>query len=320
MSKRKPAAAPPPEAIPAKPRRKPLLATDGWWVSMLNAPALAIITLLVAYPVLSSFWTSLHFYNLRRPADYRFIGMGNYVRVFGDAHFWNTMRVTLVFALLSVALVILLGMAVALILNQEFRGRGAARAMLLVPWAVPGVVNGLMWAGMFNKYGGINSTLGTLHGFLPFVPAEQGWLNNSGTALMAAVAGHVWKEVPFAAIIFLAALQAIPPEQYRAARVDGASNWTRFRAITLPWLLHPILIVAIFETMTAFRAFDLIFTLTSGGPGRATHVIAWTTYTQAFRFLNFGVANAYSYLIALMTMGLTVLYIRLLYRRGSVQA
>src|SRR5207247_4923425 len=108
----------------------------------------------------------------------------------------------------------------------------------------------------------------------------------------------------FAAIIFLAALQAIPPELDRAARVDGARPGRRFMAVTLPWLLHPLLIVAIFETMVAFRAFDLVFTLTGGGPGRATTVIAWQTYIRAFRFRDFGAANAYSYLIALITMAL----------------
>ena len=115
------------------------------------------------------------------------------------------------------------------------------------------------------------------------------------------------------------ALQAIPAEQYRAARVDGASAWNRFRYITLPWLLHPILIVSIYETMNGFRTFDLIFALTGGGPGDATYVIAWQTYKEAFGRLDFGRANAYSYLIAFITMGLAVVYVRLLYRRGTVQ-
>jgi multiple sugar transport system permease protein len=139
-------------------------------------------------------------------------------------------------------------------------------------------------------------------------------------ALNAAIAAHVWRSVPFACIIFLAALQAIPSEQYRAARVDGANAWSRFYHITLPWLLHPIMIVAIIATMDGFRGgFDLIYALTGGGPGDATYVIAWQTYKEAFGRLNFGGANAYSYLITLITMGLAIVYIRVLYRRGTVQ-
>jgi multiple sugar transport system permease protein len=138
-------------------------------------------------------------------------------------------------------------------------------------------------------------------------------------ALNAAIAAHVWRSVPFAGIVFLAALQAIPNEQYSAARVDGAGDWPCFRYIPLPWLWQPIMVVAIFETMNGFRAFDLIFALTGGGPGDATYVIAWQTYKEAFARLDFGRANAYSYLIAVMTVGLSLLYIRLLYRRGEVQ-
>ena len=137
--------------------------------------------------------------------------------------------------------------------------------------------------------------------------------------LNAAIAAHVWRSVPFAGIVFLAALQAIPSAQYDAAQVDGANDWSGFRFITLPWLLQPILVVAIFETMNGFRAFDLIFTLTGGGPGDSTYVIAWQTYKEAFARLDFGRANAYSYLITLITMGLSIFYIRLLHRRGEVQ-
>lgn len=297
--------------------------TDGGWVALLNAPAVCLILALVLYPICYSVWISLHEYNLRRPGQIRFVGLENYDRILHDPKFWDALRVSGLFALLAVVGVVALGMGIALLLNAEFRGRGGARAMLLIPWAIPGVVNGLMWNGLLSKYGGVNALLRDLHplpGLGAILPAQQSWLTDPSAALFAAVAAHVWKEVPFAAIVFLAALQAIPADQYKAARVDGSTPWRTFRFVTLPWLLHPLLIVAIFQTMTAFRTFDLIFTLTGGGPGRATHVIAWQTYTQAFRFLNFGHANAYSYLIALITLALTAVYISVLYRRGAVQA
>jgi multiple sugar transport system permease protein len=309
--------------VPPKRRTQAWWQTDGAWVAFLNAPAVLLILALVLYPILYSFWMSLHRYNLRRPDQIGFVGAENYRNILSDPLFWDSLRVSALFAALAVAGVVLIGLGIALLLNSEFRGRGPARALLLIPWAVPAVVNGLMWNGLLARYGGVNALLADLHR-LPLIgaliPERQAWLSDPSMALVAAVGAHVWKEVPFAAIVFLAALQAIPLDQYKAARVDGSSAWNTFRHITMPWLLHPLLIVVIFQTMGAFRTFDLIYTLTGGGPGRATHVIAWQTYTQAFRFLNFGHANAYSYLIALLTLGLSLLYIRLLYRRGAVQA
>jgi multiple sugar transport system permease protein len=301
--------------------------SDAAWVAALNAPAILLIAGLIGYPVFLSVWISLHRYNLRRPDEVRFVGAGNYARILSSPEFWAALNVTATFALVSVAAIVAIGTGVALLFHENFRARGAARALLLIPWAIPGVVNGLMWKGLLGKYGGINALLSGAHGLsiggvhpISWLPASQAWLVEPQAALLAAAMAHVWKEAPFAAIIFLAALQAIPSELDRAARVDGAGAWRRFRSVTLPWLFHPLLIVAIFETMTAFRAFDLIFTLTGGGPGRATTVIAWQTYLRAFRFVDFGSANAYSYLIAIMTMTLTIVYIRLLYRRGAVQA
>lgn len=321
------AIASPPSTTDPAPRRPWRLDENTRWVLGLNAPALILVITLVAYPVVYSFWNSLHFYVLRRPDDIRFIGLENYAYLLTNSDFWASMRITVIFGIGTVLATIVVGMSIALLFNESFRGRGLARAMLLIPWAIPGVVNGLMWRGLLGKYGGINSLLTganelSLFGMQPlsWLPPEQTWLGDARFALFATGLAAVWKQVPFAAIIFLASLQAIPQELNQAAQVDGASAWRRFRYVTLPWLLHPLLIVAIFQTMNAFRAFDIIFTLTGGGPGRATTVIAWRTYIEAFRFLNFGTANAYSYLIAIITLTLTVIYIRALYRRGMVQA
>jgi len=299
-----------PSSRPAVPRR-----SDALLGVLLNLPAVFIILALIAFPVLYSLWVSLLRYNLRRPRDVRFVGLENYRQILTDPMFWDSLRVTLYFAAGCVVGTLVIALAIALLFNEQFKGRGLARALLLAPWAIPGVVNGLLWRGMFGKYGGVNALLAAF-----VADPYQSWLIQPMKALNAAIAAQVWKDVPFAAIIFLAALQAIPRDQYKAARVDGAGWWARLRYVTLPWLLHPMLVVVIWETMNGFRAFDLIFALTGGGPGRATYVIAWQTYTEAFRFLNFGAANAYSYLIALMTMTLSVVYIRLLYRRGQVQS
>lgn len=255
-----------------------------WIAWLLNFPSIAIILALTTYPVVYSLWVSFHRYNLRNPDSIPFVGLGNYIDVLNDPVFWGSLKVTLYFCIISVTLVIIIGMMVALLFDQPFSGRGLARALLLIPWAIPGVINSLMWKGLLTKAGGIN-----------------GLLNE------------------FVTIVFLATLQAVPKEEYAAARVDGAGGWNRFRYMTLPWLAPAIVIVAIFETMTSFRTFDLIFTLTGGGPGRGTNIIAHQTYRGAFTFLNFGAANAYCYLIAVITVGLSVAYIRLL-RKGAIIA
>jgi multiple sugar transport system permease protein len=296
---------------------------DHLFAVLLNLPAVGLICALVLYPVGVSLWISLHRYNLRRPEIFDFIGLTNYLEILTSRDFWHSLQVTLYFTGLSVALVILIALGIALLFNQNLVGRGVLRSLLLIPWAVPGVVNGLMWLGLFGKYGAFDILLRDLFGL---ANALFGWqLNYLGMAsptiaLNAAIAAHVWRSVPFAGIVFLAALQTIPAQQYDAARVDGAGDWNAFRYITLPYLLQPIVVVAIFETMNGFRAFDLIFTLTGGGPGDATYVIAWQTYKEAFARLDFGRANAYSYLITLITMSLAIFYIHLLHRRGQVQS
>jgi multiple sugar transport system permease protein len=295
---------------------------DHIFAALLNLPAIGLICALILYPVGISLWISLHRYNLRRPEVFDFIGLGNYIEVLSGRDFWHSLQITLYFTAMSVFLVILIALGIALLFNQDIRGRGLLRSLLLVPWAVPGVVNGLMWLGLFGKYGAFDNLLRDLVALTnTLFGLEIDYLGMASPtiALNAAIAAHVWRSVPFAGIVFLAALQAIPSAQYDAAQVDGANDWSGFRFITLPWLLQPILVVAIFETMNGFRAFDLIFTLTGGGPGDSTYVIAWQTYKEAFARLDFGRANAYSYLITLITMGLSIFYIRLLHRRGEVQ-
>ncbi|MCZ6680269.1 MAG: sugar ABC transporter permease [Candidatus Poribacteria bacterium] len=296
---------------------------DRIFAYLINAPSVVLILALIAYPVGVSLWTSLHRYNLRRPGEFDFIGLGNYIAILTSYDFWHSLQVTLYFGGMSVVLVIAVSLGIAIVLNEKFVGRGIVRSLLLVPWAVPGLVNGLMWAGLLGEHGAFNKMLEDCVNLLNKLPGLQmDYLGMASPviALNAAITAHVWRSVPFACIIFLAALQAIPAEQYRAARVDGANEWSRFRHITLPWLLHPIMIVAIFETMNGFRGgFDLIYALTGGGPGDSTYLIAWQTYKEGFGRLNFGRANAYSYLITLITMGLAIVYIRLFYRRGTVQ-
>ncbi len=282
---------------------------------VLNSPAILLLLALMAYPILYSAYLSLHQYNLRRPRVFEFIGLQNYGDILADPQFWNAAQVTLYFSMGSIALTIALGTALALLLNERWPGRGVLRAIALIPWAVPPVVNGLVWQWLFEgRYGLVNAILLNLG----LIDSYQAWLVNPSTALPALIIAQVWNHTPFVAVIMLAALQTIPDELYDAARVDGANVVQRFWHVTLPWLSHSLLLVLITQTMVALRTFDIIYVLTGGGPGDSTTVVAWLTYITTFGFTDFGKGNAYAYIIALVTLALSVVYIRMLWKRGEM--
>jgi multiple sugar transport system permease protein len=214
-------------------------------------------------------------------------------------------------------LVVLLGLAIALLLNQDFPGRDIVRTLILLPWAIPPVVNGLMWQWIYD------SKVGALNGLLVsfgFISEYRGWLSDPLSALLALVCADVWNAVPLAVILLLAALQRIPVELYDAARVDGGGPFQLFWHVTFPWLAQPLLIVLILQTLAAIRAFDVIYVLTAGGPGTATTTLTWKTFLTTFDSLDFGLGNAYAYTISLITLCLALVYFRVLYRRGDFEA
>jgi multiple sugar transport system permease protein len=283
---------------------------------LLNVPALVIIAMLIAYPVAYSFWLSLQKYNLKRPDLRRFIWFDNYRQLLTDSTFLNSIKVSCIFSLCSVVLVVILSVALALLLNESFFGRGVMRSLILLPWAIPGVVNGLMWKWVFN------ARVGVLNGFLydvGLIHQYHTWLIDPNIALAFAIFANVWNVLPFSVIILLAGLSTIPGELYDAAKVDRAGVIQRFRNVTLPWLLHPLLIVLILQTMNAFRTFDTIYILTGGGPGEATNVIALQTVRTVLDFTDFGKGNAYAYVITLITLVIAILYVSTLYKRGSFE-
>lgn len=284
---------------------------------LLNTPAVGLLMLMVAYPIVYSLWLSLHSYNLRRPRDFPFIGLDNYGTILGSQAFWKAAEVTLYFSVGSIGLTVVLGTSLALLLNERFPGRAVLRALILIPWAVPPVVNGLVWQWMLD---GRNGLVNAILMSLGVLSEPQAWLSQPDTALGALVLAQVWNHTPFVAIVMLAALQTIPSELYEAARVDGANVFQRFYHVTLPWLSHSLLLVLVTQTMVALRTFDIIYVLTGGGPGDSTTVLAWLTYVTTFNFTDFGKGNAYAYIIALITMGLSTIYIRALWKRGTVAA
>jgi multiple sugar transport system permease protein len=284
---------------------------------LLNAPALIAITLLAGYPIVYSAFISLHKYSLKRPRIFDFVGLSNYVQLLNSSEFWMALWVTVQFTVLVVTLVVGLGIVFALLLNREFPGCGIIRALILVPWAIPPVVNGMMWQWIYDsKVGALNGLLMSLG----LITEYRGWLSQPTSALLAIVWADVWNMVPLAVILLLAALQRIPSELYEAARIDGAGNFQLFRYVTFPWLAQALLVVLILQTMSAIRAFDVIYVLTAGGPGTATTTLTWKTYLTTFDSLDFGLGNAYAYMVSLLTLALALIYFRVLYRRGDFEA
>ncbi len=263
------------------------------------------------YPLARSFWISLRQWDLTKPNEgHPFVGLGNYQASLTDPAFHQSVKVTLIFVVAAVTLEIGLGLLIALVLNREFRGRNLVRMLALLPWAVPAVVNGIMWKWILNpSYGALNGLLLSLG----LIDRYIIWLGSPYSALAMVVLADVWKETPFIMLLFLAALQTIPRDLYEAARVDGASSLQSLFRITLP-LIRPMLFVALaLRTIWALKSFDLIYTLTAGGPSNGTSVIGYYTYLKSFVSLQLGRGAAVAYILTAVVIFLVLLYQRALY-------
>lgn len=279
---------------------------------LLLVPMMIVLGVVAVFPVLYSFWTSLYDLKLTRPHRAPFVWFDNYGKVFQDPLFWESVTRTLSFTLMSVTAIMVIGMLMALLLNQQFRGRRFLSAMLLVPWAVPYVANGLMWKWIYDSgYGALNGLLYQLD----FIDKYMVWLGDADKTLALIANAFVWKEVPLATILLLVTMKSIPADLYGAAKVDGADVWRRFLHVTLPSMRPGLMLVMIYESMMAVRHFDLFFILTEGGPAEASHVLAWQVYVETFRKLAFGTGSALAYIMAVATFLLSFAIIRALGRR-----
>lgn len=268
------------------------------------APLFGFVGLLILVPVLGTLVDSFLRDIIYLPV--RFVFLDNYRYLAGDPDFWTAVRFSVLFVLVSVPLELVLGLGMALVLNEPVPLRGLMRACVLIPWAVPAAVTGRVFQLIYNySYGAANYMLGLLH----ITRQPVNWLGSDLSAFLALTAGDTWQTTPFAAIILLAGLAAIPEELYAQAKVDRAGLWRRFRCITLP-LLKPVLVVALlFRTVQALRIFDIIFVLTGGGPGGATQSLSMMAYRH-FSAGDFGYGSAASVVLFLMALGVSVLYVR----------
>lgn len=268
---------------------------------LLLAPALVTLAALTLYPGLWVLWISLH---ERVPifGVNRFTGLGHYAFLATDPRFWDAARVTGLFTLASVALELLLGLAAALALAAMRTGRRAALTLLLLGWAMPAVVTAKMFEWLYHPTAGlVNHLLGG---------AGLNWLGDPRWALPAVVLADVWRTMPFVAIVAYARLVSIPPEIYEAARVDGAGPLATLARITLPMLRRVLLVVLLFRTLDALRAFDIMFVLTGGGPANSTETLTVYAYRALFQMLQFGFGSALGVVVGVLVMAVAWAYLR----------
>jgi ABC-type sugar transport system permease subunit len=274
---------------------------------MLVAPALGLVCAVALFPLGYTVWESLHLHDLHMPWRGRpWIGLGNYAEALHDARFFGALGHTLFFVAASVSLELVLGLGLALLLHRPFAGRGVARTLALLPWALPSVVAALVWQFMFEGQAGIAALIAWLPGDL----RAPVWFADPLLAWVPIVLADVWKTTPFVALLLMAGLQGIDRELFEAAQIDGANRWQTFRHVILPGLRPALLLALIFRTLDGFRVFDLVYVLSGGGPGTATEPLSLYAFSSLLRDLRFGYGSALSVIVFVVTALLAGLYVR----------
>ena len=280
------------------------------WLLML--PLLAVMIAVIGWPMADTI--RLSFTDAKLVGSQGdFVGLANYEKMLGGPSFRKALVTTTLFSVISVAAEIVLGVLAALLLNQEFRGRTILRALMILPWALPTVVNATLWRLIYNpEYGALNSAL-TQIGLLD---AYRSWLGEPGTALTALIVADCWKNFPLVALIALAALQAVPRDITAAAMMDGAGAFARFRFVIMPYLAGPLMVALVLRTIEAFKVFDIIWVMTRGGPANSTRTLSILVYQEAFSFQRAGSGASLALIVTLLVTVLSLVYV-LLIRKSS---
>lgn len=274
---------------------------------ILLSPAVFATLIVVFFPMVQAVITSLYHSILWKPRAVSFIGLSNYFEIAQDPVFWASLGRTALWIGITIPLQLLLGFATAMLLNQNFRWRGLARSLILIPWALPSVVIGLMWSWIYHPQVGLLNDLllrvGILNSAMP-------WLADPGTALYSIIAALIWQGFPFFAIMILAGLQTIPSNLYEAAQIDGASSWQQFREITLPGLKSVLVTAVMLRIIWVANSMDVIYVMTGGGPGYATHTLPLYAFKQTYSSMDFGYGSALAVSFSLLLLCMIVIYLR----------
>jgi len=266
-------------------------------------PCLVFLILIAIYPVL--FATKMSFYNLKLTSPDKiveFVGMENYISALTNCRFWNSLKITSLFVVITVSIEFVLGISIALLLNRDFKGKSIARALFILPMVVCPLSAGILFRVMYHpQYGIINQILNLFH------IAPKMWLASPSTALIAVIICEVWQSAPFVLLITLAGLETVPRGPLEAAIVDGANSVQKFFYVTLPFLSKLLVLVFIIRAIDIIRIFDSIYAMTKGGPGISTEVLGLYIYKEGFKFFKTSYASAVSVIVLLIVGGLIVL-------------
>ena len=269
-------------------------------------PAMLIIMGLGLFPVLFTLWFSLNDVNPGNLVT-KFVGLKNYAEVMSTHAFWNSLKITLYFSVVSVIIQIILGTLTALLLNQNFKGRGFVRGIILIPWAVPTIVNANLWKWIFNANAGIlNKVLLKLH----LIDENIVWLGSGKLAINMIILSDTWKMLPLVIIMLLAGLQTVSNDAKEASIIDGANAWQRFKVVYFPALKPMYIVVLVLRTIQTIRVFDIVYSLTSGGPNDSTQVVSFYAYHEIFDYLHYGKGSAICVIIAVVILLLSLLYLK----------
>ncbi|MEZ5907087.1 MAG: sugar ABC transporter permease [Geminicoccaceae bacterium] len=281
-----------------QPTRFPLL-----WV---GAPLL-LVALLTVLPIAHTLWTSLHSAHFLFPDELEWSGLANYRKVVTGPFFLTTLKNSLLFTVVTAPVVVGLGIATALLLRERFLGRTVVRSVVLLPWVLPGAITAVLWIWVFNpSWGILNQALRDLGLIRSAVP----WLSDPSLAFVSVAAAHVWAQVPFSVVLTLAALSTVDPALVEAAKIDGATGPQRFRFVTWPAIKAMVVVLLIYNALTAFTTYDVVYAMTGGGPGTATSLLSFQIWRESFSMYDFGAGSAVAFLVVAMAALMIVLITR----------
>ncbi|MGF6176412.1 carbohydrate ABC transporter permease [Ensifer sp. 4252] len=281
---------------------------SGTWITtrawLLMLPLLVVMIAVIGWPLVDT--VRLSFTDAKLVGtEGSFVGLDNYAKVLGGSNFQRALVTTTWFAVVSVTAEMVIGVLAALLLNQQFRGRTALRALMILPWALPTVVNATLWRLIYNpEYGALNAALTQIG----LIDSYRSWLGEPGSALTALIVADCWKNFPLVALIALAALQAVPRDITAASLVDGAGPFNRFRYVIMPYLAGPLLVALVLRTIEAFKVFDIIWVMTRGGPANSTRTLSILVYQEAFSFQRAGSGASLALIVTLLVTVLAVAY------------
>ena len=278
-------------------------------------PSVLLIAALIVYPVVNTIYQS--FFEIRTQTaalGARFTGLDNYVKAINDTHFRDTLVWTLLFTGVSVGIELVIGMGLALLMKPKMPGQGLIRTAVLIPWAIPTVVAGIIWTQFFSQNGMINYILQTIH----LIEEPLSWLGNQWLAKLSILIADIWKNTPYMSLLLLSGLLTISKDYYEAAQIDGATRWKQFTCITVPLIRSTMSVTVLFRIISAMRVYDLIVAMTGGGPAGKTETVSMYAVNTYFTYGNTGYGAALSVLMLLISIGISLLFVDSLKTKGSV--